>query len=201
MQLYYASTSPFVRKVRVTAYCLNLNDDIELLDSAAHPVERDERIAAFNPLAKVPALRTEEGMCLYDSRVICEYLNERAQGSLVPQQGDARWVSFTLQALGDGLMEAALLVRYEFTARPEDKQWEGWADGQLKKIQAALIETERNVKHFSPVPSDLGQIAIACGLGYLDFRFGELNWREDFPQTAAWFATFSAHPAMVATQA
>jgi glutathione S-transferase len=92
MQLFYATTSAYVRKVMVTAHCLGLTHEIELLDSAAHPIERDERIAIFNPLAKVPALRTEEGLCLYDSRVICEYLNARAQGDLIPPHGDARWV-------------------------------------------------------------------------------------------------------------
>jgi glutathione S-transferase len=117
----------------VCANVLGLSGEIERLDSAAHPVVRDERIALFNPLAKVPALRTEEGLCLYDSRVICEYLNARAQGHLYPKNADARWRSLAWQALGDGIIDAALLARYEFTARPPEKQWQGWADAQLKK--------------------------------------------------------------------
>ncbi|WP_416262258.1 glutathione S-transferase family protein [Gibbsiella quercinecans] len=200
MQLYYASTSAYVRKVMVTAHCLGLADSIELLASAAHPIERDERIATFNPLVKVPALRTEEGLCLYDSRVICEYLNARAQGFLLPQPGDARWVTLTRLALGDGLLDAALLARYEFSVRPADKQWKGWRDAQLKKVAAALAEIERQASGFSPLPDDVGLIAIGCGLGYLDFRFADLNWRATHPLSAAWFATFDAHPAMAATR-
>lgn len=200
MQLYYATTSPYVRKVMVCAHILGLADSIELLDSAAHPIERDERIAAFNPLAKVPALRTDDGLCLYDSRVICEYINEQASGHLLPPNGEARWVSLTRQALGDGLLDAALLARYEFSARPADKQWQCWADAQLKKVAAALGEIERQVVDFSAEPNDIGLIAIGCGLGYLDFRFADLNWRATHPLTAAWFARFDAHPAMAATR-
>lgn len=200
MQLFYATTSAYVRKVMVTAHCLGLTHEIALLDSAAHPIERDERIAIVNPLAKVPALRTEDGLCLYDSRVICEYLNARVQGDLIPPHGDARWLSLSCQALGDGLIDAALLARYEFSARPAEKQWQGWADGQLKKVSAALREIERQVASFSSQPNDLGLIAIGCALGYLDFRFEVFNWRADHPQTAAWFAVFDAHPAMASTR-
>ncbi|WP_414164659.1 glutathione S-transferase N-terminal domain-containing protein [Superficieibacter sp. BNK-5] len=200
MQLFFASTSAYVRKVMVCATVLGLADEIERLDSAAHPVMRDDRIATFNPLAKVPALRTESGICLYDSRVICEYLNARAQGDLFPQKGEARWRSLARQALGDGLIDAALLARYEFSARPPEKQWQDWADAQLKKVAAALADIESQVSDFSDRPEDIGLIAIGCALGYLDFRFAGLNWRASHPLTAAWFAVFDAHPAMAATR-
>ncbi|VVT51156.1 Glutathione S-transferase family protein [Kosakonia radicincitans] len=200
MQLFYATTSAYVRKVMVCASVLGLADEIERLDSAAHPIERDERIAVFNPLAKVPALRTENGLCLYDSWVICEYLNARARGDLYPAQGDARWRSLARQALGDGMIDAALLARYEFSARPPEKQWQNWADAQLKKVAAALAEIESQVSSFSAHPNDIGLIAIGCALGYLDFRFAGLNWRAGHPLTAAWFALFDAHPAMAATR-
>lgn len=200
MQLFYATTSAYVRKVMVCASVLGLADEIEQLDSAAHPIERDERIAVFNPLAKVPALRTENGLCLYDSRVICEYLNARAGGGLYPAQGDARWRSLARQALGDGMIDAALLARYEFSARPPEKQWQNWADAQLKKVAASLAEIEGQASSFSAHPNDIGLIAIGCALGYLDFRFAELNWRAGHPLTAAWFALFDAHPAMAATR-
>lgn len=200
MQLFFASTSAYVRKVIVCATVLGLADEIERLDSAAHPVMRDDRIAAFNPLAKVPALRTESGLCLYDSRVICEYLNARGQGDLFPQEGEARWQNLAWQALGDGLIDAALLARYEFSARPPEKQWQDWADAQLKKVAAALAAIESQVSDFSDRPEDIGLIAIGCALGYLDFRFAGLNWRAGHPLTAAWFAVFDAHPAMAATR-
>jgi len=199
-KLFYAPTSAYVRKVMVTAHCLGLADHIERLDSAAHPVQRDERIAAFNPLAKVPALQTADGLALYDSRVICEYLNAFAGGALFPASGDARWVSLTRQALGDGLIDAALLARYETTARPADKQWPAWIEAQLTKVRAALSAIETQAMQFNPLPNDIGLIAIGCGLGYLDFRFADLDWRASYPATAAWFAAFEQHPAMLATR-
>lgn len=199
-KLYYAPTSAYVRKVMITAHCLGIVEQIEKLDSAAHPIQRDERIANFNPLAKVPALQTPDGLSLYDSRVICEYLNAYAGGSLFPSSGDERWKSLARQSLGDGLLDAALLARYELTARPEDKQWSSWIDAQLIKVRAALNEIETQAAHWSPLPDDIGLIAIGCGLGYLDFRFADLDWRTNYPATAAWFDQFNQHPAMLATR-
>jgi glutathione S-transferase len=199
-KLYFASTSAYVRKVMITAHCLGIVEQIEKLDSAAHPIQRDGRIARFNPLAKVPALQTPDGLALYDSRVICEYLNAVAGGSLFPAKGQPRWVSLARQALGDGLIDAALLARYETTARPQDKQWSGWIDGQLTKVRAAVAEIETQAAQFSRVPDDIGLIAIGCGLGYLDFRFADLDWRANHPAAASWFAEFDQHPAMLATR-
>ncbi|WP_254074818.1 glutathione S-transferase [Pseudomonas graminis] len=199
-KLYYAATSPYVRKVMITAHCLGLEGQIEKLESAAHPIKRDERIAHFNPLAKVPAMQTADGLDLYDSRVICEYLDTHAGGPLFPRAGTQRWVSLVRQALGDGLLDAAMLARYETVARPLDKQWDGWLDGQLTKIRAVLVDIENQAPQYSVVPDDIGLIAIGCGLGYLDFRFAHLDWRSDHPATAAWFAIFDQHPAMVATR-
>lgn len=199
-KLYYASTSAYVRKVMVCAHVLGLTDRIETLESAAHPVHRDARIARFNPLAKVPALQTPEGQCLYDSRVICEYLNAVGGGHLIPDNGPARWTSLTRQALGDGLVDAALLARYETTARPEQKCWEGWIDAQLTKIRAALAEIDRVAPDLSATPDDIGAISIGCALGYLDFRFPQLEWRKNCPVAAAWFDLFNAHAAMSSTR-
>ncbi|TLX61927.1 glutathione S-transferase [Stutzerimonas nosocomialis] len=198
-KLYYASTSAYVRKVMVTAQVLGLAERIEKLDSAAHPVQRDERIAHFNPLAKVPALQTPDGLSLYDSRVICEYLNAFAGGTLFPADA-RRWVSLARQALGDGLVDAALLARYETTARPPEKQWDTWITSQLAKVRAALAEIERQAPQFGRSPDDIGLIAIGCALGYLDFRFADLDWRASHPAAAAWFAEFDQHPAMLATR-
>lgn len=199
-KLYHASTSPYVRKVMVTAHVLNLAEQIEKLESAAHPIARDERIAAFNPLAKVPALQTADGLTLYDSRVICEYLNNHAGGALYPAQGAQRWLNLTRQALGDGLLDAALLARYEAFARPAEKQWDAWTAGQLTKIHAALAEIEAQAPQYSTSPDDIGLITVGCALGYLDFRFATLDWRAKHPATAAWFAEFDQHPAMACTR-
>lgn len=199
LKLYFAATSAYVRKVLVCAQVLGLEERIEKLDCAAHPLQRDARIAACNPLAKVPALETGEGLALYDSRVICEYLNAVAGGTLFPTDGAARWISLTRQALGDGLVDAALLARYEATARPLEQQWGGWRDAQLTKVRAALAEIERQAPTLARTPSDIGLIALGCALGYLDFRFADLDWRHDHPAAAAWFAIFGQHPAMLAT--
>jgi glutathione S-transferase len=199
-KLYYAATSPYVRKVMVVAHCLGLAGQIEKLEAAAHPVKRDERIARFNPLAKVPALQTADGLVLYDSRVICEYLDQYAGGTLFPRAGEQRWISLVRQALGDGLLDAALLAREYFVARPAEQQWSAWRDGQLTKIRAALANIESQAGTFSPLPDDIGLITLGCGLGYLDFRFAELDWRAAHPATATWFAEFERHPAMLATR-
>ncbi|AQZ31835.1 glutathione S-transferase [Pseudomonas sp. LPH1] len=199
-KLYYASTSPYVRKVMVVAQVLGLAERIEKLDSAAHPIQRDERIATFNPLAKVPALQTPDGVSLYDSRVICEYLNASVDGALFPAKGPERWTSLVRQALGDGLLDAALLARYEATARPPEKHWSAWVEAQLGKINAVLGEIETQAAHWRSEPDDIGLITIGCALGYLDFRFAEFDWRSEHPATAKWFAEFEQHPAMLATR-
>ena len=123
MQIHFSPASPFVRKVMVAAHELGLVDRLETLPSAAHPVNRDQSILARNPLGQVPTLVTDDGRTLYDSRVICEYLNDLGRGSLFPA-GEARWRALTEQALGDGMLAAAVLTRYESVVRPEAKRWD-----------------------------------------------------------------------------
>lgn len=200
MQLLYAPTSPYVRKVMASAHLLGLVDRIALLDSAAHPIDRDPRIAAHNPMAKVPTLILEDGQALYDSRVICEYLDGIAPGyGLFPRAAPARWQALARQALGDGLLDAALLARYELTARPPEKQWDAWRAAQLAKVRACLDDIERQAQDLATRDPNIGEVALACGLGYLDFRFGELDWRATHPGTAQWNARIQALPAMQAT--
>jgi glutathione S-transferase len=199
MKLYYSSTSPFVRKCLVTAQELGLRGRIELLPAAPHPVNRDAALVACNPLGKVPTLVTDDGTVLYDSRVICEYLNEIGGGQLVPAQGAARWSVLTTVALADGLMDAAVLTRYETAARPPNLRWSEWVVGQLEKVTCALDELEWRVAAWS-ARVDAGSIAVACALGYLDFRYATLGWREKTPTTARWFDAFAQRESMVATR-
>jgi glutathione S-transferase len=202
MQLYYAAASPFVRKCLVSAHELGLRDRIELLPAAAHPVNRDAALVARNPLGKIPTLLAdpgnEHGAVVYDSRVICEYLNALGDGHLLPATGDARWAALTLQALADGIMDAAVLTRYETAVRPEVLRWSAWIDGQLAKVHSGLAEIERQAPGFG-ARVDLGTIAVACALGYLDFRFASLEWRERQTKTAAWFDAFAQRESMLAT--
>jgi len=123
-----------VRKCRVVAHELGLTDRIELVAAAAHPINRDRNVVAQNPLGKIPTLIADDGLVLYDSRVICEYLNALANGRLVPQTGPARWSMLAEQALADGIMDAAVLVRYETVLRPEPLRWNDWITGQMEKV-------------------------------------------------------------------
>ena len=199
MKLFYAATSPFVRKCLVTAHELGLRDRLELLPAAAHPVNRDRALVAHNPLGKIPTLITEDGTVLYDSRVICEYLNTLGDGDLIPLQGPERWAVLVDQALADGILDAAVLTRYETAARPENLRWNDWVVGQLDKVTCGLAELERRARALVD-RVDAGTIAVGCALGYLDFRFASLAWREKCPETAVWFEQFGKRDSMVATQ-
>jgi glutathione S-transferase len=199
MKLYYSATSPFVRKCLVSAHELGLRERIELLPATPHPVNRDRALVAYNPLGKVPTLVTDDGAVLYDSRVICEYLNTVGDGHLMPEKAAERWRASCDAALADGIMEAAVLVRYETFARPEHLRWKDWIDGQMDKVSCGLAEIEQRAGSLEQ-RIDLGTIAIGCALGYLDFRFAALGWKNSYAKTAAWFARFAARESMEATR-
>jgi glutathione S-transferase len=199
MKIFYSAASPFVRKCLVAAHELGLRDRLELLPGAAHPVNRDPAIVAKNPLGKVPTLITDDGAVLYDSRVICEYLDVVGGGHLLPREGAQRWTALVEQALADGIMDAAVLARYEAAVRPENLRWNEWTAGQLDKVTCGLAEIERRVGGFGE-RVDVGTIAIGCALGYLDLRFASLEWRATYPRTAAWFERFGARESMAATR-
>jgi glutathione S-transferase len=194
IELFYAPTSPYVRKVIACAIELGISDRIVKLPSAAHPLKRDERIAGFNPLAKVPAAKLADGTLLFDSRVICEYLDDLGQGALFPR-GPERWQVLTEQSLGDGLLDAALLTRYENTCRSEEIRSPEWIDGQMTKIAAALDEMERTVAVFG-TRITIGSLTIACALGYLDFRFATFDWRTSRLALTDWYAVMSQRASM-----
>lgn len=200
MKLFYAPTSPYVRKVMVVAHETGLVDKLELLFSGTTPLAGDKELLAHNPLGKIPALVTDEGSCLFDSPVICEYLAaSAADTTLFPPSGSRRWEALTQQALGDGLLDAALLARYEILMRPEAERSLEWRGAQLRKVEAALDRIEALLPEIGDEVT-IGAITFGCGLGYLDFRFPELNWRERRPVAKRWFASFDERPAMVATR-
>jgi glutathione S-transferase len=199
MKIYYSAASPFVRKCLVAAHELGLRERLELVPFAAHPVNRDRSIVGHNPLGKVPTLITDDGAVLYDSRVICEYLNALGDGHLIPRDGSARWSVLVEQSLADGISDAAVLSRYEMAVRPEPLRWNDWLTGQLDKVTCALADLETRAAGFGD-RVDLGTIAFGCALGYLDFRFQSLAWRDKGPNTAAWFERFGARDSMAATR-
>jgi len=199
LKLHYSATSPFTRKCLVCAHELGIRDRIELVPAKAHPVERDRALVPLNPLAQVPILVADDGTALHDSRVICEYLNALAGGDLFPPDAPARWSALVEQSVADGMTDAALLTRYETAARPESMRWSPWIEGQLDKVACALADLERRVAGFGD-RVDIGTIAFACALGYLDLRFASLDWRDRHPNAAAWFAWFGGRESMAATR-
>ena len=202
MRLHTNPASPFGRKVKVLAHEAGLFDRLELVDQAVTPVSTNDAVQAANPLGKIPCLVTDEGLALYDSRVICEYLDGLGRGGsrLFPDSGPARWRALTLQALGDGIMDAAVGTRYETFLRPEACRWPDWVRGQKAKVARGLDRLEAEADGFGEEAAHVGLLAAACALGYLDFRFADDAWREGRPRLAAWFERFDDRPSMRATR-
>ena len=196
MKLYYSTTSPYVRKVYVCAIELGLDEKLELIFT--NPWEKDDKLLADNPLSKVPTLITDDGVVLYDSPVICEYLDTvHGGGVLIPASGTEHWNELRLQALGDGILDAAVL-RFLERKRPNSQQSNQWDGIQQSAIQRALESLESKVNEWK-ADVTIGQIAVACALGYLDFRFAEDNWRQGQPGLTGWFETFAQRESMQAT--
>jgi glutathione S-transferase len=172
--------------------------DVTLVPASGTPVDPGTMPVSLNPLGKIPALERADGPALYDSRVICRFLADRAGSTLYPA-GSRQWDALTLEATADGIMEAAVLMVYEARVRPENLRSADWVEGQWAKVGRALdvLET-RWISHLRG-PMDIGQIAVGCALGYLDFRHGGRAWRQGRGALDDWFAAFAARPSMVAT--
>lgn len=200
MKLWYAPASPFARKVRVAAIELGVNDRIELIDVAVSPAKPNADLARENPLVKVPALKSDDGILLYDSRVICEYLDALGGGGrLFPAQGAARWHALTRQALGDGFMDAGILRRYELALRPAHLHWNDWLAGQQTKVDNALAAADAQAGAWGEA-FDIGHITIACALGWYDLRFPDAGWRAKHPALATWLARVEQRPSLAQTK-
>ena len=198
MRLFHSPTSPFVRKVMVTLHETGQAGDVTLVPATGTPVDAGSMPLAQNPLGKIPALDRDDGPALYDSRVICRYLNDRAAAHLYPARH--LWDVLTLEATADGIMDAAVLMVYESRVRPEESRFAPWVDGQWTKIDRALDALEQRWLSHLHGPLDMGQIAVGVALGYLDFRHGDRDWRGGRPGLAAWDAVFAERPSMVATR-
>jgi glutathione S-transferase len=195
MKLWHNPASPFARKVRIVARETGLAARIEEVGILVSPVKPHAELAAENPLVKIPALATDLGT-LYDSAVICEYLDSLHEGApLFPGPGPQRWDALRLQALGDGILEAAVLMRYEKAVRPRALQWSEWIEGQLGKVRGGLQALARECPGWRD-SFGIGQLTAACVLGYLDFRFAEERWREAHPDLDRWYAAVSQRPSM-----
>jgi glutathione S-transferase len=198
MKLFSHPFSPYGRKVKIAARVKGVMDDIEVLTVDTN--KGDPELSRHNPLAKIPALVVPGGMTIFDSHVICEYLDSlKPAPVLFPKSGADRWRVLALAALGDGMLDAALLLVYEHRFRPEDKIVQSWKDRQQAKVDGALAYLEANLPPFNGTP-DYGTLTVACALGYLDFRH-EGRWRAKCPKLVQWLDRFAkAVPAFEATK-
>jgi glutathione S-transferase len=199
VRLHYSYASPYVRKVMAVAIETGQEKKLELTARKVSPVAPDAEVNRDNPLGKVPCLVTDDGLALFDSRVICEYLDGLHGGrKMFPAAGPARWTALRRQAEGDGILDAGILARYETFLRPEAYRWPDWVQGQKAKIGRALDALEAEAASFGETV-DIGTITIGCALGYLDFRYAADDWRAGRPKLAGWFETFGKRPSMATT--
>jgi len=197
MKLCYSPTSPYVRKVVILAQEAGLDDRLERIESNAW--SEADPLPNTNPLGKVPALVTDEGEALYDSVVICEYLDSLHDGAkFFPANGDARWRALRQHALANGILDAAILAMLENKRRPEALRWEAWSTRQTDKVTRALDKLESEASSLGDAPN-IATVTVGCALGYLDFRFPDLDWRGSRPALADWYASFSQRRSFQAT--
>jgi glutathione S-transferase len=201
MTLRSSPPSPFGRKVRIAISLLGFDNDVKI--EPADPTDANDSVRQQNPLGKIPVLIVENGTAYYDSRVILDYLDDRAGGGkIIPREAEARLAALRLQALADGILDASILTVYEARWRPPEHHVQKWLDHQIGKVARGLAALEA-----APPPLDgaglpnVGQIALACALGYRDLRF-DGKWRADHPRLVAWLDNFAARvPAYAATKA
>jgi glutathione S-transferase len=196
MRLHSTITSAYARKAWVVAHETGLVDRIERIPTNPH---HDEYLRADNPLSRVPTLILDDGSVLFDSPVICEYLDSLHDGpKLFPPAGLERWRALRLQALGDGMLDSNVSRRNE-VIRPAEEQSPHWIARQIRAVQGACAWIEARMEELDG-PVTIGQIAIGCALGYCAIRFPGDDWQRACPKLAAWHARFEERPSMVATR-
>jgi glutathione S-transferase len=184
MRLHWSPKSPYVRKVMICAHELGLADRLELVRSVAAMLKPNDRLMLDNPLSKIPTLVLEDGFALFDSVVICEYLDTLAAGSLFPASGSDKWQALRWHALGDGLLDLLILWRNE---RERQVPLPALIDAFDVKTRASLKQLDDEAQALNETPLSIGHIAVACALGYLDYRFDNFGWRAVAPRLAEWY--------------
>ncbi len=197
MQLHWSPKSPYVRKVMVCAMELGLESRLQLVRSVAAMLTPNERLMQDNPLSKIPTLVLDTGWTLFDSGVICEYLDDLAQGSLFPEETDLRWHVQRWHALGNGLLDILILWRNE---RERETPLPALLVAFERKFEACLCALESDATSLHDKPFSIGQISIGCALGYVDYRFDSLGWRQKAPQLASWYRTLCERPSFKNTE-
>jgi glutathione S-transferase len=194
LKLCFSPTSPYVRKVMACAITRGIDERIERVTTNANGSPPE--FVAINPLSKVPALVTDDGVALFDSPVICEYLDSIGDTlPMFPDRGAARWRALKFQAMGDGILDASVPRRGEMM-KPQDEGRIGWIARQKAAVDRTLDALETDPPHQRV---DIGSITVACALGYLDFRFAAEPWREGRRGLAAWYEAFAKNPGIALT--
>jgi glutathione S-transferase len=197
MKLLYQTHSPYARKVLVAAYEAGVQGSLEVIHHETSPTRRNEAIFALNPLGKVPVLICDDDTVLFDSNVICEYLDGLHPGPpLIPAQPKLRFRALRMQALAQGIADAGIIARWESERRPPELRWPVMHDGQIQKIAAAcdFLEQALEITH----APDIGDIALVTALSWIEFR-RVYDFLPGRPRLARWYAALSARPSMQAT--
>ena len=200
MQLYLSPLSPYGRKVNVVLKEINQikNIEVEINLASGTPLDPGNSPLQYTPLGKIPVLIREDGFALYDSRVICRYLDSLTTLNLY-KNGNQHWEMLTLEATAEGIIDAALLIAYEWRMRPKEIRFPHWVEGQWSKVDRALSALENKWMGQLDDKINIGQIGVGCALGYLDFRNAKRDWREKHKTLSNWFKSFSKRESMSAT--
>ncbi|MES2189414.1 MAG: glutathione S-transferase family protein [Pseudomonadota bacterium] len=197
MKLHWSPKSPYVRKVMMCAEELQVTDRLTLVRSVAAMLKPNPAIMQDNPLSKIPTLVLDDGTVLFDSSVICQYLNALVQGPLIAAAGPARWQALRWEAFGDGLLDVLILWRNE---REREHPIQVLMDAFELKTHAALKRLESEVPALDAAAFGLGHVSLCCALGYLDYRFDALGWRNEAPGLARWYADMQKKPSVKSTE-
>jgi glutathione S-transferase len=200
MKLHWSPRSPFVRKVMVFSHETGLNERIEKIRSVTSMRKPNLNLMQVNPWSKIPTLITDEGLALFDSDVICEYLDTQHDGpKLHPTDPASRWQALRWRAFGSEMLDALILWRNE-RERPNAQQLPELIEAFKTKLAAGIRQLEREADALCAAPFAVGHIAIGCALGYIDQRFADLDWQPEHPQLAGWHASFKRRPSVLSTE-
>ena len=198
MKLITAPASPFVRKVRVLLRETDQLKDVEEVIITTSPIDVNPQAQAGNPMGRIPSLIRPDGPALYDSNVITRYLDDRANAGLYP--ADTLWDVLVLEATSDGIMDSAVAMSYETRLRPAEKVSDDWVNAHWAKVMGGITAIQNQWMPLLNAPLNMGQISLACALGYLDLRHDARNWRQGHDTVANWFAEFAKRDSMKATR-
>ena len=197
MKLHWSPKSPYVRKVMICLHELELNDQVDNVRSVAAMLKPNAQIMKDNPLSKIPTLTTADGIHLFDSVVICEYLNDLGHGSLFPKNGAEKWQALRWHALGDGLLDALILWRNE---REREQPLTALIDAFELKFHATLQLLTAEINELSQSSINIGTLTLGCALGYADYRFESLQWQSKYLELAQWYKQLCLRPSFQTTQ-